>query len=173
MEKTKTHILCLVILFHKYCCLWAIVENLIVRGRPQVTIWRMRIACWMPKATNTYSQYVTLIASPHQQRLHERPSLLRYPYIYCPVRTLDRITCGPRRVSAAVHLLRLRVRILSVCGCLCFVVVACCKIELSVLADHPSSGFPHSVGVSKCGHGTLIISRSRSTMVCCVMEKAA
>jgi len=23
-------------------------------GRPQMTIWRMRIACWIPKATNTH-----------------------------------------------------------------------------------------------------------------------
>ena len=27
-----------------------------------MTIWRMRIACWIPKATNTHSQYVTLTA---------------------------------------------------------------------------------------------------------------
>jgi len=26
------------------------------RGRPQMIIWRMRIACWIPKATNTYTQ---------------------------------------------------------------------------------------------------------------------
>ena len=29
-----------------------------------MTIWRMRIACWVPKATNTRSVYVTLIAFP-------------------------------------------------------------------------------------------------------------
>ena len=27
-----------------------------------MTIWRMRIACWIPEATNTHSEYVTLIA---------------------------------------------------------------------------------------------------------------
>ena len=37
-----------------------------------MTKWRMRIACWLPKATNTYSQYVILIAFPRQQWLHER-----------------------------------------------------------------------------------------------------
>ena len=26
-------------------------------GRPQMTIWRMLIACWIPKATNTPSLY--------------------------------------------------------------------------------------------------------------------
>jgi len=30
-------------------------------GRRQLTIWRMRIACWIPKATNTISEYVILI----------------------------------------------------------------------------------------------------------------
>ena len=31
----------------------------------------MRIVCWIPKATNTHSEYVTLIAFPLQQWLHE------------------------------------------------------------------------------------------------------
>jgi len=30
-------------------------ENTVERGRPQMTIWRMRIACWITKATNTHS----------------------------------------------------------------------------------------------------------------------
>jgi len=42
-----------------------------------MTIWRMRIACWMMKATGTRSKYVLPIASPRQQWLHERASLLR------------------------------------------------------------------------------------------------
>ena len=48
-------------------------------------IWRMRIACWIPKATETDSEYVILIALPQQQWLHERGSLLRYMYIVCLV----------------------------------------------------------------------------------------
>ena len=27
-------------------------KNIVERGRSQMKIWRMRIACWMPKATN-------------------------------------------------------------------------------------------------------------------------
>jgi hypothetical protein len=49
--------------------------------RSQETIWHMRIAGWIPKATNTYSEYVMLIAFPKQQWLHERASVLRYTYI--------------------------------------------------------------------------------------------
>jgi hypothetical protein len=45
-----------------------------------MTIWRMRIACWIPKATNTQSEYVIPITFPRHQRLHVRPSTLRYTY---------------------------------------------------------------------------------------------
>ena len=47
-----------------------------------MAIWRMRVACWVPKATNTHSEYVILIALPLQQRWHERTSL-RYTYQLC------------------------------------------------------------------------------------------
>ena len=40
----------------------------------------MRIACWIPKATDTHSEYVILIAFPQQQLLQERASVLRYTY---------------------------------------------------------------------------------------------
>jgi len=45
----------------------------------------MRIACWVPKGTNTHLEYVIVIAFPQQQRLHERASLSRYTYIACPI----------------------------------------------------------------------------------------
>jgi hypothetical protein len=44
--------------------------------RPQMKIWRLRIACRTPEAINTHSEYVILIAFPLQQWLHERSSLL-------------------------------------------------------------------------------------------------
>ena len=49
--------------------------------RPQVTIGRTHIACWITNATNTHLEYVILIAFPLQQWLHECASLLRYTYI--------------------------------------------------------------------------------------------
>ena len=45
-----------------------------------MTKWRMCIACWIPKATDTYSEYVIFIAFPLQQWLHDRPSMLRHTY---------------------------------------------------------------------------------------------
>jgi hypothetical protein len=37
-------------------------KNIVEWGRPQMAVWRMYIACWIPKATNTHSEYVILIA---------------------------------------------------------------------------------------------------------------
>ena len=31
-------------------------KNTVERGRPQMTTWRIRFACWVPKATDTHSQ---------------------------------------------------------------------------------------------------------------------
>jgi len=33
-------------------------KNIIGRSRPQMSIWRMRIACWIPNAANTHTQVV-------------------------------------------------------------------------------------------------------------------
>jgi len=33
-------------------------KNTVERGRPQMAIWRLRIACWIPKATNTHTEVV-------------------------------------------------------------------------------------------------------------------
>jgi hypothetical protein len=57
-------------------------KNILEVGRPRMTIWLMRIACWMPKATDTHSVNVILINVPLQQRLHERSSMLRL-YVLC------------------------------------------------------------------------------------------
>jgi hypothetical protein len=46
----------------------------------------MRIAFWIPKATNTHTHThtgcVIPVAFPLQQWLHERASVLRYTYVY-------------------------------------------------------------------------------------------
>jgi len=48
-----------------------------------MTIWRMRIACWLPKATNTHTHTdcVILITFPLPQWLQERAAVLRCTYI--------------------------------------------------------------------------------------------
>jgi hypothetical protein len=53
-------------------------KNIVERDRPQLTMCRVRIACWITKATNTHSDYVIFCAFPLQHWLHERAPLLRY-----------------------------------------------------------------------------------------------
>jgi len=55
-------------------------KHIVEPGKSQVTIWRMGIACCIPKATITPSEYAVL---PLQQWLHERASLLLYTYFTC------------------------------------------------------------------------------------------
>ena len=48
---------------NSFCVCEKMSRNIIGRDRPQTTIIRMRISCWIPKATNTHSQYVTYCSS--------------------------------------------------------------------------------------------------------------
>ena len=54
-----------------------------------MAIWRIRISCWVPKATRTLSEYVIYIALPLQQWLHKSASMLRYYYF--PQYLLDNV----------------------------------------------------------------------------------
>jgi len=56
-------------------------KNAVDPGRSQVTIWRMRIACLITKATDTHSECVILTAFPLLHWLGERSSMLRHTYI--------------------------------------------------------------------------------------------
>jgi len=73
--------------FRKLWHLWDKVEKYKRAGESTDETWRMRVACWIPKATNTHTGCVILIALPLQQSLHERASLLRHTYIACLVKT--------------------------------------------------------------------------------------
>jgi hypothetical protein len=69
-KKIKTYFI-----VQKYCVencavyeiMW---ENIAHSDTPQMTIWRMRIVCWISEATDTHSQYVILTDFPLQQWLH-------------------------------------------------------------------------------------------------------
>jgi hypothetical protein len=53
-------------------------KNIVGPDGPQMIIRRMRITYWITKATDTHSEYVTLIPFPQQQWLQERASTLLY-----------------------------------------------------------------------------------------------
>jgi len=69
VEKIKTRILrSVTFLFFENRGVYEIMsKNPLESDRPQMTIWRIRIAYWIPKATNARSEYVLLIALPLQQ----------------------------------------------------------------------------------------------------------
>jgi len=72
VDKIKAHFLCSMTFFFENRAVYEIRwKNIVEPVRPQMTIWRMCIACWIPKATDTHSEYVILIALPLQQCLHE------------------------------------------------------------------------------------------------------
>ena len=82
VERVKTHILCSITFFFrkKSVVFWDNVER---QATYNNTTQRMRITGWIPKATNTHSEYVTPIAFPLKQCLHERALMLRYTHIAC------------------------------------------------------------------------------------------
>jgi hypothetical protein len=64
VQKIKTHILCSVTFFSENLAISEITwKNIVERSRLQMTIWRMQIECWIPRATNTHLEYVTLIST--------------------------------------------------------------------------------------------------------------
>jgi len=65
-DKIKKQILCSRLFFPPknlaiYEIMW---KNIIEPVRPQMGVWLTRVACIIPKSTNTHSEHVTLIAFP-------------------------------------------------------------------------------------------------------------
>jgi len=61
VEKIKIHLLWS-IFWRENCAVYEIMwKNIAEPNRPQMKIWRVRIACWIPKATNTHSKFVMFI----------------------------------------------------------------------------------------------------------------
>jgi hypothetical protein len=87
VENQNTHFVFHNIYFEHRAVYEIMWKNIVERVRPQMAKWRMRIACWIPKATDTHSEYVTLKYLPLQQWLHERASVLRYTLHCCVVIT--------------------------------------------------------------------------------------
>ena len=53
-------------------------KNLVDPDSPQMTKLRMRIECYITRATGTHSEHLMLIVFPRQQWLRERTSMLPY-----------------------------------------------------------------------------------------------
>ena len=78
-------------------------KTFVEQGRPHMIVRPMRIACWIPKATNAHTGCVILIAFPLQQWLHERASMLRCTYISGLVMKKNRVTNNSRSMLRFVY----------------------------------------------------------------------
>jgi hypothetical protein len=84
-EKIKTHILCSVTIFRKSCRYEIMSKNVVEPERPHMTIWHMRVACWirLQAGKHTHARTLTqkdviLIAFP----VVSRPRCLTL-YVHC------------------------------------------------------------------------------------------
>jgi len=78
MENETTHSVFNKIYFLENCTVsetkW---KNIVLPGSRQMTIRRMRIACWITKATDTHLEYVIPSALLLQQWLNEQGTMLQ------------------------------------------------------------------------------------------------
>jgi len=108
VEKVKTHIFCSMTLYENksvYEIMW---KNNVERWRPQMTIWRMHIACWMPKATNKHRMSNTHCISTAKMfaRTHLNVTLYVYcclVWIYSSQGTLNYFSVSLRKTSVHTH----------------------------------------------------------------------
>ena len=128
VEKIETHILCLVTFCRKSCRLWDNVEKCDGArvATKYVTIWRIRVACWISKATCLYAQqhppasghpHARSVARAHTEicntycfsttkMIRERASVLPYAYIASPVfcwKTFFSADKNFRRLLCQIH----------------------------------------------------------------------
>ena len=77
VQKNKTQYLCSTTSFQNRAVYEIMWKNLVEPDRPQMTIWRMSIACCIPTATNILSEYIILIVNPVHEWLREHASIIR------------------------------------------------------------------------------------------------
>jgi hypothetical protein len=53
-------------------------KNIVEPDRPQMVIWRLDILCWIPKSTNTSTEYVLLFAAFIWLRIRKSSELFEY-----------------------------------------------------------------------------------------------
>jgi hypothetical protein len=69
-----------------------------------MTVWLLRVACLVTKATNTLWEYVILLGFPLQQWLRERALLLLYVYSACRVPHSTALESQLDQAALLVHL---------------------------------------------------------------------
>jgi hypothetical protein len=98
VEKLETNVLCLLTFFENLALHEIMWKNIVERGRSQMTKWRMRIACWTPRATNTHSEYVNVLLFHGNNGCTNAPQcyVIRV-YIACLITSRTRFTGPPSK----------------------------------------------------------------------------
>jgi hypothetical protein len=94
VQKIKRHIVCWIILGGgggNPAVYEIMLEKFVEPDRPQMTIWRVRIACWIPKATDTHTQNLLYLFLSHC----DSTSILLYIYVACTVSDSGSWNPGP------------------------------------------------------------------------------
>jgi len=92
-------------------------ENSVERGRPQKTKWHMRIACWIPKATNTrththtHTVFFNIYTFTLPNVLHESTSILNYSTVSVLFKQLQ------TRLQNAIYFAYISLPLLLYCEC--------------------------------------------------------
>jgi len=73
VEEIQTRLLCSIRFspLENSACYEIMWTNIVEQDMPQMEIWPVPIACWILKATNTFSEYVMLTGFSLQHWLHK------------------------------------------------------------------------------------------------------
>jgi len=132
-------------------------KNLVEPDRPQMAIWRMRVACWITKATNSHSEYVILIVfPPYNSSYHERTSVLRVTRTYsaCPVFVTLTVPVVTRRVGRVRPISEQNLFLLAALPKLFWTTAVTADIYAFHIAEPDSNGIFKSIKISD---GTVVL----------------
>ena len=81
----NTHFMFNNFLFENRAAYEIMCKNIVERGRPRITIWRIRIACWTAKARDIHSEYVKLLHFLCNSGCTKAPYSYVFTYTVCLV----------------------------------------------------------------------------------------
>jgi hypothetical protein len=105
-ENQNTHFVFRFFFFENRAVYGIMWKNTVERGMPQVTIWRMRIECWIPKATNTLRLCNTHCSSTATMVTPTRLNLTLYVHCMFCLRPFKTKIFGFRGGDCTVFILR-------------------------------------------------------------------
>jgi hypothetical protein len=100
LEKIKTHILRSIFFFHENRAVYEIMSKNMVETEAtnDVTIWRIRVACWISKATSTRSRPCTYIHTCARIHTHTHRNMYKVFQIWPGLIVCKQVTVCPGHI---------------------------------------------------------------------------